>query len=73
MTMKIDSGASLAEQLDLVRAHKQTRKTALIWAKLFGFAGMAAIVSGIVDGGISMWIVAAFCVAASAIIGIVNW
>jgi hypothetical protein len=68
-----DSGASLAEQLDLVRSHAQTRKTALIWVKLFGFAGMAAIVSGIVDGGISMWIVAAFCVAASAIIGIVNW
>jgi hypothetical protein len=72
--MKItDSGASIADRLDLQRSHAQTRKTALIWAKLFGFAGMAAIVSGIVDGGISMWIVAAFCVAASAIIGICNW
>jgi hypothetical protein len=72
--MKItDSGASIADRLDLQRSHAQTRKTALMWVKLLGIAGVAAIVSGIVDGGISMWIVAAFCVGTAAIIGIVNW
>jgi hypothetical protein len=70
---RFDSAATLSDRNDTRITRKQAKQTARIYAKLFGFAGMAAIVSGIVDGGISMWIVAAFCVAASAIIGIVNW
>lgn len=70
---RFDSAATLSDRNDTRITRNQTRKTALIWVKLFGFAGMAAIVSGIVDGGISMWIVAAFCVGTAAIIGIVNW
>jgi hypothetical protein len=70
---RFDSAATLSDRNDTRITRNQTRKTALMWVKLLGIAGVAAIVSGIVDGGISMWIVAAFCVAASAIIGIVNW
>ena len=71
--MNFDKGATLADRYDQQTTKTQKLRTARTWMKLLSLAGLAALLSAFVEGGISMWIVAGTCFGSATLIGIANW